>query len=266
MVNTFEPMWYCQWGLTVAAKRKGLSQCSACGDQLVMSAISTGRESNGTNIIHLYALLGLFYTLRTRDLPRLTAQVHTWAELNSFAAPCCLLRIKTECSQSHDYTIPGYPQQTWTLASVARMHTASQTVHLIQFIIMTACECPRITPKMWNKIIYTQRILLKKMSLWQKAFGGLNHCTLSVISQGLLVMQFYIWPLEETKNNYVSLQSRYFTYCYWIEGGWTKFGFSSSSLCWSPPPFRGSPPCKSKETALYFSSVTLWFYNLMLNL
>lgn len=92
---------------------------------------------------------------------------------------------------------------------------------------------------MWNKIIYTQRILLKKMSLWQKAFGGLNHCTLSVISQGLLVMRFYIWSLEESKNNYVSLQSRYFTYCYWIEGGELNLGFLHLSV--GPHPLSVGP-------------------------
>lgn len=88
---------------------------------------------------------------KTRDSPRLTARVHSWTGLNSFAAPCCLLRIKSECHQRHGYVMSGYPQQTWPPTSPARTHTASQSLHLIQFIIMTTFECPRITQKMGNK-------------------------------------------------------------------------------------------------------------------
>lgn len=82
-----------------------------------------------------------------RDLPRLTAQVHSWAALNSFAAPCCLLGIKAECYQRHDYVISDHPQQAWPPTS-----SASQCLHLIQLLIMTTSECPRIAQKMWNKI------------------------------------------------------------------------------------------------------------------
>lgn len=171
-------------------KRSGSSQWRVCSDQLVMPAVSTGPGSNGTNDIHLSAILNLsnssFYTPRTREdkgLAPLTARAHGWAGLNSFAAPCCLLRIKTECHQRHDYVISDYPQQTWPPTSSARTHTASQSLHLIRFIIMTAFECSRRTQKMWNKIhLHRDSSVEGDVTMTESAQGSEPLCSLWTIS------------------------------------------------------------------------------------
>lgn len=121
-------------------------QWRPCGDQLLTSAISTGRASNDTNIIHLAAILGLsnssVYVLKTRDLPRRPAQVHSWAGLSSFAAAGACSRSEQKApSRCHGYATPE------DLSECQQPHqrpkrTRSQTLHLIQFIITTTFECP----------------------------------------------------------------------------------------------------------------------------
>ena len=152
MVNRLESMLYHQQADSGCQEKWVKSVKSVWWSIMLCLPLAQEGESNGTNaFIYLpsWACPTPYFTQwgpgKTRDLPRLIAQVHSWAELNSFAAPCCLLGIKTECYQRHDYVISDHPQQAWRPTSSARTHTASQSLHLIQLIIMTTFECPRIT-------------------------------------------------------------------------------------------------------------------------
>lgn len=182
--------------------------------------------------------------LHTEDQKEGTCPVlppSSWlAGLSPFASPHCLLRIQTESFQCHNHVTSDYPEQTWPLTSSARTSTATQTLHLIQCLIMTTRECPRITQKMWNKV-HGHWVLLKELSLWQQSTQGSEPHAADRVSPGLSVVQFHVWLLVETENkHHALLQRSSFTYCLlnYMELHWIWFLFLV--FMFLPSPFWAS--------------------------